>query len=222
MAKNFIPRVTAEFTAYIKISYQKALANLTAYGIPAAKFAVITLLYGDYMAKEALAANPETATKGNLDAHNEARDKLEKAWRQFLNECIRFNTSIGTADRAVFGISPRDGIRTPAQTPTATGSVTVKRLGTFEYEITVIDEKTSKRKLPEYAAGSYLYLSISEPGILPEAIDAYRKLDFSSGVRHKLRFSSSELARQANIYVRYANRHGKEGPAGPVETFLIH
>jgi hypothetical protein len=68
-----------------------------------------------------------------------------------MNECIRFNTSVSTADKAVFGLSPRDGIRTPAQAPTETGSVNVKRLGAFEYEAVVIDEKTSKRKLPENA-----------------------------------------------------------------------
>jgi hypothetical protein len=44
---------------------------------------------------------------------------------------------------------------------------------------------------------------------------------FASGTRHELHFSPSDLGRQANAYVRYANHHGKEGPVGPVETFLI-
>jgi hypothetical protein len=222
MSRDSIPQSIKGFTEYIKICYQKVSVNLSAYGIPPAKFAIITPLYNDYIAKEVLAANPDTATKGNRKARNEAHNRLEKAWRQFMNECIRFNTSIGTADKAVFGISPRDGTRTPALPPTETGSVNVKRIGAFEYEATVINEKTSKRKLPEHAAGSFIYLAISGPGVLPETIDAYRKMDFSSGSRHKLRFSPSELGKQANIYVRYANRNGKEGPAGPVETFLIN
>jgi hypothetical protein len=221
MNRDAVPRAIAKFTEYMKIAYQKAATNLNVYGIPSAKFTVITPLYNDYMAKEALAANPETATKGNREARNEARKKLEKAWRQFLNESIRYNTLINTADKEVFGISPRDSIRTPAQTPTNTGSVNVKRLGAFVYEAIVIDEKTSKRKLPPNAMGSFIYLSISEPGVLPEDLDAYRKMNFSSNSRHELRFSSSDLGRQANVYVRYVNRHGKEGPAGPVETFFI-
>jgi hypothetical protein len=147
---------------------------------------------------------------------------LEKAWRQFLNESIRFNTSVSTADKEVFGISPHDGIRTPAQAPTATGNIDAKRLGAFEYELTVIDEKTSKRKLPEHATGSYIYLTISKPGILPEDIDTYRKLNFSSNSHHVLRFSPSDLGKQANIYARYSNQHGQKGPAGPIETFLIN
>jgi hypothetical protein len=121
----------------------------------------------------------------------------------------------------VFGIAPRDKVRTPPLTPADTGNVNVRRLGTFEYEAIMIDEKTSKRKLPPYATGSNIYLAISEPGVLPEGIDTYRKLDFMSGSHHELRFSPADLRRQANVYVRYANRHGKEGPAGPVETFLI-
>jgi hypothetical protein len=222
MSKNFIPRTIMGFTEYIKTAYKKASVNLSAYGISPEKFAVITPLYSDYITKEALAANPETATKGNRKARDTARNVLEKAWRQFLNESIRFNTLIGTADRSVFGIPPRDGIRTPVQTPKDTGIVKVKRLGAFEYEATVIDEKTLKRKLPAHAAGSYLYLAVSEPGVAPEGIEAYRKLEFSSSARHTLHLASSDLAKQANNFVRYSNRHGKEGPAGPVETFLIN
>jgi hypothetical protein len=198
MSKESIPGTITGFTEYIKIAYQKASMNLSAYGISSSKFAIITTLYTDFIAKEAIAANPDTATKGNREARDEAGDKLEKAWRQFLNESIRFNTSVSTADKEVFGISPRDGIRTPAQAPTATGNIDAKRLGAFEYELTVIDEKTSKRKLPEHATGSYIYLAISEPGILPEDIDTYRKLDFSSNSRHVLRFSPSDLGKQAN------------------------
>ncbi|MDR1198957.1 MAG: hypothetical protein LBK94_08130 [Prevotellaceae bacterium] len=222
MSKDAIPKTITGFTEYIKIAYQKASVNLGAYGISPAKFAVITTLYNDYIAKEALAANPDTATKGNREARDEAHDALEKAWRQFLNESIRFNTAVSTADKEVFGISPRDGIRTPPQAPTDTGIVNVKRLGAFEFEATVIDEKTSKRKLPEHATGSYIYLAISELGVLPEDIDAYRKLDFSSNARHELHFSPSDLGKQANVYVRYSNQHGKEGPVGPVETFFIN
>jgi hypothetical protein len=94
-------------------------------------------------------------------------------------------------------------------------------VGQFEYEVTVFDEKTGKRKLPEFASGSYLYLAVSEPGVMPEGMEAYRRQEFSSTARHILHLASSDLAKQANLFARYANRHGKEGPAGPVETFLI-
>ena len=222
MKKDVFPAGIAEFTEYIKNAYQKASVNLSVYGIPSGKFTLLTPLYNDYIAKEAIAANPDTATKGARAARKEARGKLEKAWRQFLNESIRYNMSVGTADKEVFGISLRDNTRTAALSPTNTGMVSVKRLGAFEYEAIVTDEGTSKRKLPAHAGGSYIYMAISAPGILPEGLDAYRKLSFSSNPRHELHFSPSELGQQANVYVRYANRHGKEGPIGPVGTFLIH
>jgi hypothetical protein len=222
MSRGFIPRTITGFTEYIKIAYQKALVNLGVYGIPHEKFTEVTTLYNDYVAKEALAANPDTATKGNREARHEAQEALEKAWREFLNESIRYNRAVSTADKEVFGITLTDNTRTPLRTPTDTGIVNVKRLGAFEFEASVIDEKTSKRKLPENASGSYIYLSVSEPGVLPENIEAYRKLDFSSNAHHELHFSSSELGKQANVYVRYSNRHGKEGPVGPVETFFIN
>jgi hypothetical protein len=88
--------------------------------------------------------------------------------------------------------------------------------------ITVVDEVSLKRKLPEDAAGTNLYLAVSEPGVVPERLEEYRKLDFSSNGRHVLDFVSSQLGMQGNVYVRYANRHGKEGPIGGVEGFFIN
>jgi hypothetical protein len=123
MSKGFIPRTITGFKEYIEIAYKKASVNLSAYGISPEKFAPITVLYNDYIAKETLAANPDTATKGNREARDEAQEALEKAWRQFLNESVRFNTAVSTADKEVFGISPRDGIRTPSQAPTDTGMI---------------------------------------------------------------------------------------------------
>jgi hypothetical protein len=220
--KDVFPRSIAGFTEYIKIAWQKASANLNAYGIPPARLDAVAPLYKDYIATAALAANPDTATRGNRDARNAAREKLERAWRHFLNESIRYNTLIGVADLEVFGIKPRDRVRTPALTPEYGGILSVKRRGAYEYEITVIDEKTSKRKLPPHATGSCLYLAISQAGTAPENIETYRKLDFSPNTRHELCFTSAELGKQANLYVRYSNRRGKEGPAGPTESFLIY
>jgi hypothetical protein len=222
MKQQGIPTTITGYAEYMKTAYRKASENLTAYGIDETKFAVITPLYNDYITKEALAANPETATKGNREARNEAQHTLDKAWRQFLNESIRYNSLIGTADKEVFGISPRDGIRTTELTPTQTGNIDVKRQGAFVYEAIVIDESTSKRKLPPHAAGCYLYLAISEPGIVPEDIDTYRKLNYSSTSHHELHFPSAELAKQANLYARYSNSHGQEGPPGPIVSFLIN
>jgi hypothetical protein len=55
----------------------------------------------------------------------------------------------------------------------------------------------------------------------PQHEDEYRKLDFSSTCHHVVEFPIEQLAKQANIYARYSNAHGKEGPKGPVETVII-
>ncbi|MDR1455318.1 MAG: hypothetical protein LBJ01_06680 [Tannerella sp.] len=222
MSRDVFPLTIEGFTTYIKTAYAKAQANLQLYMISPEKLVPVTPLYTDYIAKEALAANPETATQGNRLARDAAGDLLKTAWRHFLNESIRYNTSVPTADLLVFGIRPPDGIRTPAQVPEETGIVDVKRRGAFDYEATVLDEKTLKRKLPPHATGSYLYLFISKGGVLPERLDEYRKLDFSSNARHSVQFSPADVGKLASLYARYSNRHGKEGPAGPVISFLIN
>ncbi|MDR2041085.1 MAG: hypothetical protein LBP98_02050 [Tannerella sp.] len=220
--RAMFPRTIAGFTEYIKIAYQKASTNLSTYGISQAKFGVLTPYYNDYIAKEATAADPDTATKGSRAARDVAREALEKEWRHFLNENIRYNTAVSVEDLEVFGIEPHDNVRTPPLTPTDTGILDVRRLGAYRYEIYVIDEKTGKRKLPPHATGSYLYLAVSEIGKQPEEVESYRKLDFSSNTRHNVDFTSADLSKQANLYARYSNQHGKEGPIGPIATFIIN
>jgi hypothetical protein len=218
---DFIPHSITGFTEYIKIAYVKASTNLAVYGINPIKLQALAPDYEAYVAAEAVAANPDTATKGARRERDEARGILEPKWRQFLNENIRFNSLVSPADLEVFGIRERDTVLTPAQVPANTATVTVTRLGAFEYEVIVIDQATSKRKLPEHATGSYLYLAVSEVGTTPEALETYRKMDFSSNARHLLQFPSEELTKQGNVYVRYSNAHGKEGPIGPIESFII-
>jgi hypothetical protein len=125
------------------------------------------------------------------------------------------------ADREVFGIKPRDYKRTPAPTPTDTGRVDLRRTGMLQYDAIVIDDLRSKRKLPPHAKGNYLYLAISEVGTVPEDREAYRNVSYSSSTRHELHFASTHLGKQANLYVRYSNRAGKQGPAGPIASFFI-
>jgi hypothetical protein len=196
--------------------------NRSGYGIDPSRLAAIGSDYEAYVAAEAEAANPDTATKGARRERDGARVRLERQWRRFLNENIRYNTQVSVADLTVFGIRSRDATRTQAHVPTATGVVTVKRRGAFEFEVTVIDAATSKRRLPDHAAGSYLFLAVTETGVIPEALETYRMTDFSSNARHILRFPSNNLVRQANLYVRYVNRHGREGPAGQIKSFVIH
>ena len=222
MYKTVIPDTITGFKEYVVIAYLKAAENLESYGITPSKFAIITTLYNDYITKENAAANPDTATKGARDARDKATKDLLKAWRQFLNESIKFNTLVSLPDKEVFGIFPGDDTRTPAKTPTDTGNIDINRLGAYEYEVIVIDAKTLKRKLPPDATGSYIYLTVSEPGVVPEDLTIYRKLDFSSNARHILDFTPAELGKQANVFARYSNRHGQEGPIGPIETFLIN
>ncbi|MDR0756521.1 MAG: hypothetical protein LBF85_01580 [Tannerella sp.] len=221
MGRELFPRTVAGFAEYIKIAYRKVSDNLDAYGIPPAKLSPITPLYEEYVAWETLAANPDTATKGNRRARDTAHKALDKAWRHFLNENIRYNTQISVSDLAVFGIRPRDSVRATALVPVETGLARVKRTGAFQYDAVVIDEKSMKRKLPPHARGSYLYLAISETGTVPEDIETYRKVSFSSNTRHELHFAPVNFNKQANLYVRYSDRRGREGPVGPTVSFII-
>ncbi|MDR0385480.1 MAG: hypothetical protein LBH60_05330 [Prevotellaceae bacterium] len=221
MANDLFPLTIAGFTEYIKIVYVKAQNNLSVYGISPDKFAVITPLYETYIEKEAIAANPETATTAARRARNDSRKSLEPAWRKFINENIRFNSAVPPEDLEVFGVKQRDTTPTKVGVPDVVPALSIKQVGVRRYELEVLDSITGKKKKPQYAAGSYIYLAVTEAGKSPEHEDEYRKLDFSSNCHHVLEFTLEYLAQQANVYARYSNVHGKEGPKGSSETIII-
>ena len=221
MPEYLFPRAIAGFTEYIKIAYVKVQNNLNTYGISSAKLAVITPLYSAYIAAEAVAANPDTATKGARRTRNNARDALTAEWRKFLNECIRYNSAVHAADLEVFGIRKRDTTRTQAGIPYRIPVVFAKPAGARRFEVEVLDSETGKKKKPQYAAGSYIYLAVTDMGQAPQREHEYRKLNFSSNCHHVVEFPMEQLAKQAHIYARYSNAHGREGPEGPVETVII-
>jgi hypothetical protein len=221
MGRSSIPRKIAAFTEYIKVAFAKLQNNLTLYGIAPEKLAAITPAYNRYIAAEAVAANPDTATAGTRRERDDAMKNLDKVWRDFLNANIRYNNLVPVADFEVFGISQRDDVRTPAGVPDAVGIVSLKRVGAFRFEAHVFDSATGKIKNPLHATGSYLYVAVTEVGKEPESKAEFHKRDFSSNNKHVVEFGMEHKAKQANVYARYSNAHGKEGPEGPVETFII-
>jgi hypothetical protein len=221
MGKNFIPRNIAKFTEYIKIAYAKILANLIVYGIAGEELAPITAAYNRYIAAEELAANPDTATVGNRRERNVARKELESLWREFLNANIRYNKLVPIADLEVFGINPRDDVRTPAGVPDATGMVSLKRVGAFRFEGHVLDSATGKLKNPANATGSYLYVAVTDIDKEPKNKDEFHKREFSSNNKHVIEFGMEQIGKLAHVYARYSNQHGKEGPEGTTEVIVI-
>jgi hypothetical protein len=221
MSHDIFPKTIAGFTEYIKIAYAKAQTNMTAYGIAPEKLAVVTPLYNKYIEKEAIAANPDTGTTGARNARDEARSDLEPEWRNFINENIRYNSAVPVEDLEVFGVKIRDSTPTKVGVPDGVPAMTIKRVGECRYEIEVLDGETGKKKKPQYATGSYIYLAITEPRVAPTHGSEYHKTEFSSTCHHVLDFPLEQVAKQANIYARFSNPHGKEGPKSPVETIII-
>jgi hypothetical protein len=221
MPDSLFPSTIAGFTEYIKIAYVKAQTNLSAYGIAPDRFEIVTPLYNTYIEKEAIAANPDTATTGARRARDDAREALETTWRKFLNENIRYNSAVSSEDLEVFRIKKRDTTPTKTGIPDIVPALSIKQVGVRRYEIEVFDSTTGKKKKPKYATGSYIYLAVTEAGKTPEHDSEYRKMDFSSNCHHVLEFSLEQLAKQANIYARYSNSHGKEGPESPAEAIII-
>jgi hypothetical protein len=222
MGKSFIPASIAKFTEYIKVAFKKAEDNLPNYGIGSDKLDEVRPFYDRYIAAEATAADPDTATTGHRRERDEAREALGPRWRKFLNACIRYNTLVSEADLEVFGIKRNDDVRTPAGIPDEIGLVSLKRVGAYRFEAHVLESATGKPKNPLHATGSNLYVAVTDLNKEPEHADEFHKRDFASNNKHVLEFHIEQKGKQAHVYARYSNAHGKEGPEGPTEVVVIN
>jgi hypothetical protein len=219
--KTLIPRTIDGFTTYIKIAYDTAEKNLSAFGIDANEFAKLKPLYDSFIAWQALCADPATATKANRDARNLARHALETQWRVFLNKEIRLNDLMSVAQKEVFGILPHDDTRTPPNPPAHTATATAERMGEEQFDIVVEEATTGKKKLPDDATGSNLYWAVTGVNEPAPLRSTFHFGGFSSNCHHQLVFAETDLARRAWVFVRYSNQHGQEGPEGPLTSFII-
>jgi hypothetical protein len=220
--KTIIPRSVGGFADYIRRGYETAEQRMTAYGINPEELAKVKPLLDTFIGLESLCASPATATKANRDARNVAWKALERQWRVFLNREIRLNDLIGIAGREIFGILPHDSVRTAPKRPQNTGRITVVRTGQMQFDLTVTDVDTGKKKRPADAAGSNLYAAIAEVRDPAPQRSAFRFEGFSSKPRHTMIFTDENLARRVWVYVRYTNRHGQEGPEGPLASFIVN
>jgi hypothetical protein len=221
MPENLFPTTNSGFTNYIKVAYNKALTSMTEYGISPDKLEVITPIYNTYIEKAETVANPDSATTGARRARDTVKLTLQSKWRIFLNENIRYNPAVPVADREVFGVRQRSSTRTPVGIPNIVPTIAVRRVGVRRFEIVIFNSDTGKKRKPQFAAGSFIYLAVTDVGQTPKHADEYRRMEFSSSCHHVLEFPLEQLARQAHIYARYSNRHGKEGPQGHTETVII-
>jgi hypothetical protein len=216
-----IPKSNSKFTEYFKVAFKKVQNNTAAYSIDPTKVEAIEPAYNRFIAAEALAADPDTATTGHRRERNDAKKELEHQWRRFLNANIRFNATVPEADLEVFGIKRGDSTRTPIGVPEAIPMLTLNRVGAFRFEAHVLDSATGKHKNPQHANGSYLYVAVTDLDKEPEREDEFRKRDLASDNKHVLEFTREQKGKQAHVYARYSNTRGNEGPKGATETVVI-
>jgi hypothetical protein len=219
--KSDIPQGHAAFTEYMDFCYHKVEINLMPYNIDPTKLPPLTDAYHAFLTAEHTATNPDTATPTAIHERNRLQKILEGAWRTFRNENLRYNAQVSNEDKESFGIKISDGTRHAAGVPTEAGTATPIRRGTCEFEIQVREEKTGKLKNPEHASGSNLYLAIGAIGEAP-AFSDYHRVSYESDNTHDLFLRHEDIGKQANVFARYSNSHGKEGPEGPVNTFVIN
>jgi hypothetical protein len=76
------------------------LTKMGFYGIQPERVALVQTAFDRFVAAEAVASNPETATMGARRERDAASGVLEPLWRHFLNENIRYNPLVSEADYA--------------------------------------------------------------------------------------------------------------------------
>jgi hypothetical protein len=221
MLENIFPTSIQDFTEYFKAAVSKAEANMEAYKILPEKLAAVMPYYAAYTRALAVASDPGTVTTSARRARDRARKALKPVWRAFLDENIRHNPLVPGADLEVFRLQGLDRSGVTPAIPGSVPEVSVMYASAKRLEVEVIEHETGKKWKTRPAVGSFIYVAFTAAGEAPASEEEYRRQEVSRHCRHVVEFPFEQMARQVNIFARYVNSRGEEGPRSAVKTIII-
>ncbi|MDR1698866.1 MAG: hypothetical protein LBR75_03465, partial [Prevotellaceae bacterium] len=118
MAGDYIPHTHAQFFTWQSDFYNRVNEKLNSFKIDAEKLKAVTAAKSKYELAYSRASNPEAANRADRVERDEREADYKSAIRLFVNENIRYNSSVSDYDRQYLGLTVADHTPTPATVPT--------------------------------------------------------------------------------------------------------
>lgn len=215
MAKDYLPLPEEEFFEWQDNFGPIVQANLVKWGIPATETDAMAKAQADYLPAYAAANKGKKNVRSTeqIVSKNKTTGVYKKAIRAFVNKWISFNNAVSDNERSAMRLPIRDATRTPSTKPATIPSVVVVPMPGSNLKVTVRqapDNKgVSKRGKPEDAAKFEIAAWIGANAPVDGDGCTMRKVYSKSPVM--IKFSGSEAAKIATIFVRWIGHNNQEG-----------
>ncbi|MHC6204359.1 hypothetical protein ACYULU_14360 [Breznakiellaceae bacterium SP9] len=217
----YIPQGDHEFLDWTLNFVQGASENAAAWDLILADIAAIKAKSDDF-AQKLEASLGSDASKADIRAKNTAHHETQTAFRDYVNEKIRFNHKIDDDGRAALRVHVQDTTRTTIPKPKNHVAFSVKPVNAREHRIDYRDEESGKKAVPYGYNGVVLYRKVLEaeepvpidPVTLPES-------KLLTSTPHIEEFLPSDQGKRAVYAAAWQNEKGEQGPFSDVQVHIV-
>jgi hypothetical protein len=219
--KYYIPAGDHDFLDWTRNFVQIAGTNAATWGFAATDIDALKAKSDDFGQKLVKALTDE-ATKADIRAKNAAHHETKTAFRDFVNEKIRFSKKIGNDGRAALRVHVPDETKTPIPPPASRVEFSVRPVNAREHRLDYWDEETGKKALPYGYSGVLLFRKVLEPNEpVPETPEDLPESKLITSTPHIEEFLPSDQGKRAAYALCWQNTKGERGPSSGVQIHIV-
>jgi len=217
--KDYIPSNDKDLFEWIRFLIMYAEEFCERWGVkpPPEEFKT---LFDDFTAKMTKANEPNS---GIVDkrAKNEAKARLIKAARDYVQGHIARNTDVTVADKLEMRLPVYDTIPTTVLDPTGQAEASLTFPGRTQLMLTIKHVEGTQSD-PRAYYGCRIYYGVYAAGDTPpESGKDIRASKFTRRRKELFTFQPEDSGKTAYFCIRYENSKGKAGPWGPLGSAII-
>ncbi|MDR1698863.1 MAG: hypothetical protein LBR75_03450, partial [Prevotellaceae bacterium] len=145
---DYIPLAHAHFFTWQTDFYNRVNEKLNSFKFDAEKLKAVTAAKSKYELAYSRASNPDAANRADRVERDEREADYKSAIRLFVNENIRYNSSVSDYDRQYLGLTVADTTPTPATIPATHPVIEVDFSETRVHTLHLRDESKSGKRKP--------------------------------------------------------------------------
>ncbi len=222
MKKDYIPLKDAEFDSFQENLVNRVTANMVAWNITAAAFALLAPLQAAWAAAWLIAKIKVNRSPAVTAAKNQSRALYEAALRIFIQTNMYRNQSMTAGDLELCGLRPHDKTRTPIPVPTAQPIVILERApgNFFVVRFFRLEDETGsiRRGKPDKVAKIEFAYSLNMQPMSPEMC-ANKSVATRGPIRVELPLMYN--GQTVWFYARWKNIYDAPGPWTNLDSFVL-
>ena len=220
-SQYYIPLGDHEFLDWTVNFCQVAAENAVAWDLSLADINALKAKSDDFAQKLEKALS-EDATKTDIRAKNTAHDETQTAFKEYVNEKIRYNHKIDADGHAILRVHVQDTKKTPIPKPKNHVAFSVKPINAREHRIDYWDQESGKKAIPYGYNGVVLYKKVLEaeeavpidPATLPQS-------KLLTTTPHVEEFVPSNQRKRVAYAATWQNEKGEEGHFSDVQVHIV-